>query len=351
MDRHRVVAGQVAHPARRLARRRAEEDTDAGAAGQLDDDALRVRLAGARKPGEKNKRPPTDELDNLPLLVRHLDPLGPSRGVEQFVVRCRRALGERSSEARLGLPRLGEVDALALNDDLLLACQPGERRLEGLCVVHLEQPRRRLPQLRKRQEDVAVAGRLGEHEEEARAQPLRRVELDAKRARNAVGHAETDPRHLGQPVRIVLEHGDHVRSRTYGRAARRGPPRSRARTGTPQPRGWQRPHATPRPPAPSHDARSRGPPSSAPPVAAPDHDRVRRRHAPRRNARRSHAQRSGQCQERDAAATTQHPPPSAARPSGTTQRRTASRNARAARPRRQRRCSPRRQHGQDRRAA
>ena len=146
-----------------------------------------------------------------PLLVRHLDPLGPSRRVEQFAVRCRRALGERRGEARLGLPRLGEVDALALDDDLRLACQPGERRLEGLCVVHLEQPRRRLPQLRQRQEDVAVAGRLGEHEEEARAQPLRRVELDAERARNAVGHAETDPRHLGQPVRIVLEHGDHVR--------------------------------------------------------------------------------------------------------------------------------------------
>src|SRR6478736_2278769 len=114
MDRYRVVAGQVAHPARRLARRRAEEDTDGGAAGQLDDDALRVRLAGARETGEKNKRPRADELDDLPLLVRHLDPLGPSRGFEQFVVRRRRPLGERSSEARLGLPRLGEVDALAL---------------------------------------------------------------------------------------------------------------------------------------------------------------------------------------------------------------------------------------------
>ena len=48
VDRQRVVAGQIAHPPRRLPGRRAEEDADTGAIRQLDDDALRVRLAGAR---------------------------------------------------------------------------------------------------------------------------------------------------------------------------------------------------------------------------------------------------------------------------------------------------------------
>ena len=56
VDRHRVVAREVAHAPRGLPRRRAEEDAHARAPRDLDDRALRVRLAGAGEAGEEDER-------------------------------------------------------------------------------------------------------------------------------------------------------------------------------------------------------------------------------------------------------------------------------------------------------
>ena len=103
--------------------------------------------------------------------------------------------------------------------------------------MHLEQPPAACHNSGKRQEDVSVAGRLLEHEEEACAQPLRRVELDAKRARDPVGHRK--------PIRgtSVSRYGSSSSTAITSvavaceRAARRDRRRSRARRGTSRPRG------------------------------------------------------------------------------------------------------------------
>ena len=216
--------------------------------------------------------------------------------------------------------------------------------------MHLEQPRRRRPQFRKWQEDVSVAGRLAEHEEDACAQPLRLVELDAKRPRDAVGHAEPDPRQLGQPVRIVLEHGDHIHP--VGAHEARGetcadPVREEERFdltdgGNLAPRR-DRPldcAARDRAAAFVRTSRSRSGSrsSSAKTCSAPKWSTIARANV-------------GPMPGTRAAARARLPPPSAAGPSGRTRRRTASRNARAARPRRRQRCSRPLRRGREGRAA
>src|SRR3989442_14439834 len=111
MDRHRLMAGQVAHPPCRLPRRCAQKDALACATSDLDEDTLRVRLAGARKSREEHERPRTDELDDRPLLIRDFD-RRPLRFVKQLGRFSAGALPESGGKTTLTLPEFGAVDAL-----------------------------------------------------------------------------------------------------------------------------------------------------------------------------------------------------------------------------------------------
>ena len=320
------------------------------AAGGVHEHALRVRLAGARQAGEEHERPRADELDDAPLLVRHVE-VGPGRPLEQLGAGGAGARAEGGGEPAFALPQLGAVGALALDDDLVLAHEPVQRRLERLRVAHLEQPRRRGPELLERQERVPVGLGLLEHEAQAGAQALRRVGLDPERARDPVGKPEADARQLDQPVRVVLEHGEHVVAVGADEPRREPGADRRAQRGTPRPRGSPPPRARRRPPARPRGGRSRARPSSAPRAAAPGRGRAPRRRARRRSARRSRLRTSARSPGRACAARGRRPPPRRAAPSGRTRPRTASRSARAARTRRRRRGCPRPPRDRARRGA
>ena len=91
VDRHRLVPGEVAHAPRGLAGRRAEQHALARAARGLDEHALRVRLARARKAGEQDEGTRAHELDDGPLLVGHLLVGAVRRGEELDRPRARAA--------------------------------------------------------------------------------------------------------------------------------------------------------------------------------------------------------------------------------------------------------------------
>ena len=209
MDRHRRMAGQVAHPPRGLARRRAEQDALAPLPGEFDDDPLRVRLAGARQARQQHERPRAHELDDAPLLVRHLH-VGAPRLLEEGDAAGTGTRAERLAQALLHLPELRAVRATVLDHDLRPGDERPHRRLEQLGVVDPEDAARVAPELVEQEIDVPVRLGVLEHVEQPGAQALRRVELDAERARDAIRVLEADAADLGEPVRVMREHADDV---------------------------------------------------------------------------------------------------------------------------------------------
>ena len=156
-----------------------------------------MRLACAGKPGEQYERARADELDDGPLLVGDLH-VGAVRRREQLDG-CRvRPLRQCKREPALHLVQLAHIRAVAVQHDFRREHERPYRRLELLDLADLEQLRRSRPELVDRQKRVPVGLRLLEREEEAGAQPLRIVQLDPDRARDAVGDLEPDPRQLGR---------------------------------------------------------------------------------------------------------------------------------------------------------
>ena len=209
MDRHRVVSCEIAHAPRRLPRGRAEQHTLARVPGELDEHSLRVRLAGAREPGQEDERPGAHELDDAPLVVRHLH-VGAARLVEERGAASACARTEGLAEPPLHLPELGAIDTAVLDHDLGRGDERADGRLERLGIGDAEEAPRVAPQLVEQEKRVAVRLCVLQDEADPRAEPLRCVELDAERAGDAIGVLEADAADLGEPIRVVSQHADDV---------------------------------------------------------------------------------------------------------------------------------------------
>ena len=166
-------------------------------------------LPAPGRPVSSDEPPRPHQLDHAPLLLGNVE-LRSARPGKQLGRGGAGAGSERPGEPTLHLPQRGAVGAVALEHELAPEHEPAQRRLERLDIVHLEQPPGALPELIQRQERIPVRLRLLEHKAQARVQPLRRVRLDPERARDPVGHLEADPRHLGQAIRVLAQHRDHL---------------------------------------------------------------------------------------------------------------------------------------------
>ena len=181
-------------------------------------------LPGAREAGEEDERARAHELDDGPLLVRdlHRRAVAARRRARPRRRRARSASVRR--EAPLHLPQLGAIDAVALDDDLRRRrrAHAPPTRAAPTSPTSSSFPAR-CHSSSSGEERVAVRLRLLEHEAQPGAQALRVVELDAERARDAVGGLEADARQLDQPVRVVREHVRRRRRRTRARAGAASP--------------------------------------------------------------------------------------------------------------------------------